>query len=108
MGVLQGIGEGGEQWLDIVGCNSFARGKLFENINTFNVFNYKVSQVLLAAWFRNDAKIVYLSNVAALEFFELFGVRKKGLAGCFRGEREREDFKDDVSFFALFIFAQVG
>lgn len=108
MGVLQGIGEGGEKGLDFVGRNMLARSKLFENGNTFNVFNDQVSQILLVTWFRNDAKILYFSNVAALEFFESFGVRKKGLSGCFRGKRDSEDFEDDVSFFTLLMLAKVG
>jgi hypothetical protein len=81
---------------------------MFKNSAIFYVFNYKVSQIWPIAWFYNDTEILYFSNVAALKFFELFGMCKKGLSGCYRGKRDIEDFENDISFFTLFIFAQVG
>ena len=108
MSILQGIGDSGKKWLDFVGGKTLASSNLFEDGNVFDVFNYKVSQVLVVALLRNNAKILYFGNVASLEFFELFSVSKKGLLCCFRGKRDSEDFEDNVSFFTLLILAKVS
>ena len=46
--------------------------------------------------------------VVASKFFELFAICQKGISGHFCGKRDIEDLDDDVSFFMLFIFPQVG
>jgi len=63
---------------------------------------------LLNAWLCNNTEVPYFCYVAALKFFELFGMCKKRLFACCSGKRDIEDLEDDIAFFMLFIFAQLS